>query len=164
MLSSIDDWVKFKKALTRFEVKPDDLIQPGRACLKDVPLSLLDIRSATNMTVFQKLDLSIYKSIYNRRQSQLGSKLPTGFCPIMSTPDGNCLYNSVSVALFGSEARSVELRLSAIDHAVYHYDHYVEMVGTNACACHTIRTSDEVTLFICSIPHNYKVVEKHTNS
>lgn len=46
----------------------------------------------------------------------------------MSTPDGNCLYNSVSIALFGSEAHSVELRLSAIHHAVYHYDHYVEMV------------------------------------
>ena len=46
----------------------------------------------------------------------------------MSSPDGNCLYNSVSIALFGSEAHSVELRLSAIHHAVYHYDHYVEMV------------------------------------
>lgn len=48
MLSSIDDWVKFKEVLTRFDVKSDDLIQPGRACLKDVPLSILDIRSATN--------------------------------------------------------------------------------------------------------------------
>ena len=48
MLSSIDDWVKFKEVLTRFDVKSDDLIQPGRACLKDVPLSMLDIRSATN--------------------------------------------------------------------------------------------------------------------
>ena len=48
MLSSIDDWIKFKEVLTRFDVKSDDLIQPGRACLKDVPLSMLDIRSATN--------------------------------------------------------------------------------------------------------------------
>lgn len=66
--------------------------------------------------------------LFNRRQSQLASKLPAGFCPIMSTPGGNCLYSSVSIALFGSEAHSVELRLSAIHHAVYHYDHYVEMV------------------------------------
>ena len=48
MLSSVDDWVKFKEILTRFEAKSDDLIQPGGACLKDVPLSLLDIRFATN--------------------------------------------------------------------------------------------------------------------
>ena len=48
MLSSVDDWVKFKEILTRFEVKSKDLTQPGRACLKDVPLSLLDIRLAVN--------------------------------------------------------------------------------------------------------------------
>ena len=153
MLSSIDDWVKFKEILTRFEVKSDDLTQPGRACLKDVPPSLLDIRLAMILhvctwkivgtcTVWEKrlesfyswttlyllhfggvhnvpfllrahthallkLDLSLQINI--RRQSPLGSKLPLGFCPIMSTPDGNCLYNSVSTALFGSEAHSVEL-------------------------------------------------------
>ena len=48
VLSSFDDWVKFKEVLTRFEVKSNDLIQSGRACLKVVPLFMLDIRSATN--------------------------------------------------------------------------------------------------------------------
>lgn len=159
MLSSIDDWVKFKEILTRLEVKSDNLTQPGRACLKDVPLSLLDIRLAMILHALLKLDLSL--QIYIRRQSQLGSKLPPGFCPIMSTPDGNCLYNSVSIALFGSEAHSVELRLSAIHHAVCHYDHYVEMVCTNTYSCQLKLT---LIKFINSIPHNYKTVEKLTNS
>ena len=51
------------------------------------------------------------------------------------------------MALFGSEAHSVELRLSAIHHAVCHYDHYVEMVCTTACNCHAVRTGGNVTLF-----------------
>ena len=61
MLSSVDDWVKFKEILTRFEVKSKDLTQPGRACLKDVPLSLLDIRLAVNkeLYVLLKLDLTL---------------------------------------------------------------------------------------------------------
>ena len=67
MLSSIDDWVNFKEILTKFEMKSDNLIQSGRACLKDVPLSLLDIRFATNNELLNCVTEILYQTAESTR-------------------------------------------------------------------------------------------------
>ena len=51
------------------------------------------------------------------------------FQPLVSTGDGNCLYNSVSTILFGSESYSSSLRLASLLHGLKHYDHYLAMVS-----------------------------------
>ena len=68
----------------------------------------------------------------SRRQTLLAGKIPKGFYAVRATANGNCLYNATSVALFGNESRSAELRLASVCHAVDHYDHYVDMVNIEA--------------------------------
>ena len=55
-------------------------------------------------------------------------KIPPGFWIGRSHGDGNCLFNSASIALFGSDAHSSLLRLAAVCNGVEHFDHYLEMV------------------------------------
>lgn len=82
-----------------------DVIKEGRTFVRDVPANLLD----------------------TKRQILLAGKIPKVFYAIRATANGNCLYNATSVALFGNESRSAELRLASVCHAVDHYDHYVDM-------------------------------------
>ena len=56
------------------------------------------------------------------------SSLPHGFIPFISSSDGNCLFSSVSLILFGDTTHAVELRFAALLHAVQHMAHYLEMV------------------------------------
>lgn len=49
--------------------------------------------------------------------------------PLVSTGNGNCLYNSVSTILFGCEDFAASLRLASLLHAVKHFEHYLAMVG-----------------------------------
>ena len=51
------------------------------------------------------------------------------FYPVKVKLDGNCLFNAVSMALFGEEDNATLLRLAAVWQAVTHYDHYFEMVN-----------------------------------
>ena len=39
---------------------------------------------------------------------------PDDFVPLKSTPDGNCLYNSISILLIGCEDMSLELRIRTV--------------------------------------------------
>ena len=64
-----------------------------------------------------------------RRQEHAKDKIPSGFQALHATGDGNCLFNSASILLFGSEGYSVHLRLSTVIHAVDHFDHYLKMVS-----------------------------------
>lgn len=48
---------------------------------------------------------------------------------LLSTGNGNCLYNSVSTLLFGDESYSLHLRLASVQHAVQHLAHYLTMVS-----------------------------------
>ena len=65
----------------------------------------------------------------HRRQDLTGNKIPKGYQALMSSADGNCLFNSVSILLFGSEERAFQLRMASVLHAVEHFNHYVKMVG-----------------------------------
>ncbi|KAK3091770.1 hypothetical protein FSP39_022506 [Pinctada imbricata] len=49
-----------------------------------------------------------------------------GPVPVSVTGDGNCLFNSISVALTGHEGRSVELRLRTAIELILHKDNYVQ--------------------------------------
>lgn len=55
-------------------------------------------------------------------------KIPQGFLIGKSSGNGNCLYNSVSVLLFGDEIEADLLRLSSVVHAVEDFDHYLTKV------------------------------------
>ena len=50
----------------------------------------------------------------------------------MSTGDGDCLFNSVSILKYGSRGvgYSHHLHLASIVHAIHHFDHYLDMVCT----------------------------------
>ena len=56
--------------------------------------------------------------------------LPHGKCPIMSTGNGDCLFNSVGIALFGTEDVAPILRLGSIQAAMQHVDHFVGDVSS----------------------------------
>ena len=56
-------------------------------------------------------------------------KSPEGFTALVSTGDGNCMYNSVSILFHGSERCAAHLRLLSVIHALDHFDHYVTMVA-----------------------------------
>ena len=56
--------------------------------------------------------------------------LPQGKFPIMSTGNGDCLFNSVGIALFGTEDVAPILRLGSIQAAMQHVDHFVGDVSS----------------------------------
>jgi len=60
----------------------------------------------------------------------LGNRIPASFAPLKATGDGNCLYNSVSILLFGDEEQAVLLRLQSVEYAISHFKHYMEMVSS----------------------------------
>ena len=56
-------------------------------------------------------------------------KAPDGYTALASSGDGNCMYNSVCILLFGSERYAAHLRLLCAIHAVDHFDHYLTTVN-----------------------------------
>ena len=56
------------------------------------------------------------------------SVLPDGFTPYFSISDGNCLFSSISVCLFGDTANAAALRFASLAHGVKHFPHYLKMV------------------------------------
>eukprot|EP00794_Sanderia_malayensis_P019108 gene19108-21024_t len=52
--------------------------------------------------------------------------LPSGKCPIRTTGDGNCLYNSIGISLFGTENVAPILRLASVLAGISHIDHFVD--------------------------------------
>lgn len=58
----------------------------------------------------------------------LSDQVPQGYKALLSTGNGNCLFNSISTLLFGNEDSALELRLASVLHAINHLDHYLGMV------------------------------------
>ena len=56
--------------------------------------------------------------------------------PLITTGDGNCLFNAVSRLLVGHEGIAKSLRLAATLHAAKHAMHYVQAVS-KAVKCDT---------------------------
>ena len=54
--------------------------------------------------------------------------IPNGYYAGRTTGNGDCLYNSVSLALFGHELCKDAIRLASVLHTIDHFDHYVQMV------------------------------------
>ena len=71
---------------------------------------------------------SVPFTFINRRKYLLSSVLPVGFTPYLSVSDGNCLFSSISVCLFGDTTRSTALRYAALVHGVKHLSHYLKSV------------------------------------
>ena len=68
-------------------------------------------------------------SILYRRQEELDDRIPTSFIPLIASANGNCLYNAISILLFGDEEQAVLLRLASVEYAIGHFMHYMEMVS-----------------------------------
>ena len=66
----------------------------------------------------------------SRRQECAREKNPAGYQALLASADGNCLFNSISILLFGDERYASHLRLATIIQAVDHYNHYVKMVSS----------------------------------
>ena len=49
-------------------------------------------------------------------QERAGDKIPDGFYALLSTADGNCFFNSISILLYGTEEQSKYLHLQAVIH------------------------------------------------
>ncbi len=56
--------------------------------------------------------------------------LPKDMIPVRSTADGDCLFNSASILLFGTETVSPILRLGAVLYGVDHNECYIREVNT----------------------------------
>ena len=52
--------------------------------------------------------------------------VPEEFQALVSTGDGNCFFNSVSILI--NENLATSLRLASVLHAVGHFHHYLTMV------------------------------------
>ena len=52
----------------------------------------------------------------------------TGMKVAKFTLDGNCMFNSVRICLFGNKSASNLLRLHATCHVVQHFKEYVKIV------------------------------------
>ena len=53
--------------------------------------------------------------------------LPCGFTPYLSVSDGNCLFSSVSICLFGDTTRATALRFGSRSETLI-LQHYLELV------------------------------------
>ena len=116
-LEETPDWASFRKKAESF-IDLDIVSGTGVKELNDIPSHFLDIKLEAYKILFIVTD-SIY---FHSRQS-----LP-GYQALISTGDGDCLFNLVSILLYGSEEYSHYLRLSSVIHAVHHFDHYLNMV------------------------------------
>ena len=72
--------------------------------------------------------MKINNAFYIRRKKVLENVLPEEYIPCISTAEGNCLFCSVSLLLFGSEDYHNDLRFASVHYALMHFDHYYEMV------------------------------------
>lgn len=63
-----------------------------------------------------------------RRKKVLANVIPEAFIPCVSTGEGDCLFCTVSLLLFGSEGHQKDLRFAAVHYAILHFDHYLQMV------------------------------------
>ena len=73
-------------------------------------------------------------SIDNVALSIFPHDAPQNLCPVNIGGDGNCLFRSFSLALFGSESCHLEMRARAIVELICHSHHYLsiqEMFHTN---------------------------------
>ena len=86
----------------------------------------IDIGNSITLTPLTVSQIKIYEprldlvSVYILRS--IGKF--TDLCPLLTTPDGSCLFNSISVLLSGSERLTVELRLRAFK---YLAENFVEL-------------------------------------
>ena len=55
-------------------------------------------------------------------------RILSGFHIIDVNADGNCLFNSISICMVGSEYLATILRLFAVLQAVIHFDRYTDKV------------------------------------
>jgi hypothetical protein len=58
----------------------------------------------------------------------ISTPVPDQFQALVSTGDGNCLFNSMSILLNGTEGIAQNLRLASVLHGVEHFHHLLTMV------------------------------------
>ena len=63
-----------------------------------------------------------------RRKGIFEKKLPEELMPGISSGEGDCLFCSISVLLFGNEKHSKDLRFASMQYALKQFDHYFQMV------------------------------------
>ena len=73
--------------------------------------------------------LCILCTLIGRRQLRLSKRIPAGYRVIKSTGDGNCLFNSISIAINRDESLGPALRILTVLHGIAHFQHYLQMVS-----------------------------------
>ena len=61
--------------------------------------------------------------------------IPRGYEAMDSSEDGDCLFNSVSLLLYGCEAYAPHLRLGATVYAAQHWLHFTSYVSSIFITC-----------------------------
>ena len=87
-------------------------------------------------------------------------KSPDGFAALAATGDGNCMYNSVSILMFGSEGYAAHLRLLSAIHALDPFDHYLTTVNF---LCTLITTHRSITILYFSYRIKFKTLTQHNS-
>ena len=79
----------------------------------------VDFASLPDPTIFRThVD---FNAIYWLKKSSIATN---SHCPLQSTPNGSCLFNSISILLTGRETLATELRVRALVQLCQHMDRY----------------------------------------
>lgn len=102
----------------------------------------------------------------------MSSVLPVGFTPYLSVSDGNCLFSSSYLRLFGDTTKPAALRFASLVHGVKHLPHYLKTVSFvhqirhNMIVCDTIQlcaeiaTDEDALQFLSTVASNDDVFDK----
>lgn len=122
-LEETPDWACLKIKALEMESLVDINVDTATSIqeLDAIPPHFLDTKLALEKVMIIIAYCHLFYFMYSR-------KSPPGYQALISTGDGDCLFNSVSTLLCGSEEHSHRLRLASVIHAVHHFDHYLKMV------------------------------------
>ena len=81
-----------------------------------------------------------FNAIYWLKKSSIATN---SHCPLQSTPNGSCLFNSISILLTGRETLAAELRVRALAQLCQHMDSYRTLPFTVA-EKHSPSIDDEI--------------------
>ena len=82
------------------------------------------IKNYVSLNKSQFIDLTkffrgLFLPLYNDQPidieySDLAERVSQDFVPIYTSPNGNCLFNAISINLYGSESQSLKIKLASL--------------------------------------------------
>ena len=96
--------------------------QCSRAKMEEILLRHYSLETSTQCIKYPHSNLLVDSDAYSKLKSFSGKD--NGRRTIQVTGDGSCLFNAVSVALYGNEAHSMELRTRTVIELILHAKEY----------------------------------------